>query len=554
MTKPIDDFTVRAPAWSFDQTLRAAGYSVLPAIPDDKPEVDTMRVMILHIAAAADAEEELNLWTRPMVGMPNGASLAWWVGWWAIQRPLQLQAAEQGYTIPGTAVIEAVRETSEEAGADPEVSYGYTGTAEQVRVRYDWPGFEPLIFLRAPRMKSETHPGVEASVDLWQQLDPLEDTATPASESYSCDLATFRPGQFHDGAERKPQDEAFRAMEAPFMQALEAPMPSGVNGVMIGASGSAVTWQDPKKEKLEEVGHEEVVSDTTTLADPGSPLCPVCRKPKRGEGRFGRCVDCQRLVEAGNVWQLPQPPEGPEMRELGQDCYWARVKALKEAKQRRVELGMKPAEQMLAASQDAARAEEPARKVVVDEDTSGEEVAGADTVHAFASRETASSPDFPVMVTVRCTVCEDGKGLMPLAAARDEVAHGCKKCGADSTAIEVKSTATGVVLPGDKIGHPPPSDLEKAILAAPKPVAPPVKQPKVDHKPDLAFRAQSGGRCEWNPKTDEPATAKQPHFGCAKQATLIVGAKDAFKVCATCADRPFFARKRNRIEIKGSGR
>jgi hypothetical protein len=427
--QPLDDHSLRSPAWS-----------------------DIVAMLVDHdrLARHADPrtalEAEAKMWATPLGGHPAGLPMAWWAGWWAIQRPMQVDAMQRGYGIPGVEVLAAVNEVSEEAGTNPRVVYGaYDSTldeAPQVRVRYEWDGFESLIFLRAPALRSPTHP-VFLSVDLWQQLDPLEDTSKDAGPAMQVELATWRPGQFHDGTPRSIQDPELRRMEEDFHRAIENPAPS------TPPPPTAPAWVDPKM-----VAHKDEAGSSAVLevaAAPPPPRCPVCQAENITPVRFGRCSDCQRLIEAGNVWGLPQPPEGMELKALGQDVYWARVKAVKEAKQRRHELGLKPAEKMLEA---ADKAEAKTMPDPVAEPSAYEDAVREDIQAAVA------------MVTVRCTVCNENMGLMPMSEARKDAPKGCKKCGADASAIEVKSTSTGVVVTGQVLGGIP-DDPQPAAKAEP---------------------------------------------------------------------------------------
>jgi hypothetical protein len=105
---------------------------------------------------------------------------------------------------------------------------------------------------------------------------------------------------------------------------------------------------------------------------------------------------------------------------------------------------------------------------------------------------------------------------------------------------------TGAELARRAHGGPPPGPDPLVAPAPPEEASPAVP------RPDMAFRnrLETAGRCEWNPATGEPATIKRP--GCASRAVLIVGARHAFKLCATCSTLAPFARKRSRIPMPGA--
>jgi hypothetical protein len=107
---------------------------------------------------------------------------------------------------------------------------------------------------------------------------------------------------------------------------------------------------------------------------------------------------------------------------------------------------------------------------------------------------------------------------------------------------------TGAELARRAHGGPPPGPDPLVAPAPPEEASPAVPDPR----PDMAFRnrLETAGRCEWNPATGEPATVKRP--GCASRAVLIVGARHAFKLCASCAVLAPFARKRSRIAMPGA--
>ncbi len=65
--------------------------------------------------------------------------------------------------------------------------------------------------------------------------------------------------------------------------------------------------------------------------------------------------------------------------------------------------------------------------------------------------------------------------------------------------------------------------------------------------------------CEWNPLKNEPAIESQreeltAEDGCLNEATLAVGYRGDWHLCASCADLPAFSKYRRRALLSASAR
>jgi hypothetical protein len=171
---------------------------------DEDLQGETMRGRLTALINASEgsAAAELRAWLRP-VGTPSW-SFAGWLALWALQRPTFLQAVAMGYGAPGHVVMSAVRDMTGEVGSVPTVTYMRTRDG-QVVVQFEWAGYEPMIFLRAPVIRSEACVSLAISPDAWQQLDAEELLARAApDDDVATEVARLAPGRLDPGEVQPP--------------------------------------------------------------------------------------------------------------------------------------------------------------------------------------------------------------------------------------------------------------------------------------------------------------------------------------------------------------
>lgn len=164
---------------------------------------------------------ELVAWSAPIPGGPVTLTLAAWAGLLIAQRCLFLEAAEQGYVLDGPAVLALVNEIGMEEKQAPRVRVSTVkGTWDdhephgQVAVIYEFRDFDPVGFVRAPRLTSRALPHMPASIpDAWKQRDPaLVELDYPTEDPRAARLLRWLPGFFDDGTVLPPLEPDLAAM------------------------------------------------------------------------------------------------------------------------------------------------------------------------------------------------------------------------------------------------------------------------------------------------------------------------------------------------------
>ena len=275
------------------------------------------RLLMLLDASQGSASDELGLWSAP-VGLPSW-SLSSWLAMWALQRPVFLQAVELGYTVPGDAVLDVVRGTAQDAGSAPTVTYGET--SGQIALRYDWPDYEPLIFLRAPVLKSEANAALAISPDAWQQLEEDEWTARAAeTDDRATELARLGPGCLDPGEPQPPGNPDLAAfwlwlgMSDAERQAIRAVLPK------TGVDPIKVAWVDPKRTS-EETAKPDPTADSRP-ASHGTSSCEALEVTKKWDAPhgLGMSVDEIKRAERCCVCHVANEGVAPRVAQLGPMC------------------------------------------------------------------------------------------------------------------------------------------------------------------------------------------------------------------------------------------
>lgn len=206
--------------WGGPGGLVPGGWALKRTQPEKRE--DTVRTRLL--AALFESQfmgTELAAWCAPIPGGPVNLTLAAWVGALVAQRCLFLEAAEQGYQLDGPAVLALVNELALEQKLAPTVKVGtLKGTWDdhephgQIAVIYEFRDFEPVGFVRAPRMKTRTLPHMPAAIpDAWKQRDPaLLELDYPTEDPRRARLVRWLPAFFDDGTILPPLDPDMAAM------------------------------------------------------------------------------------------------------------------------------------------------------------------------------------------------------------------------------------------------------------------------------------------------------------------------------------------------------
>ncbi len=189
---------------------------------DTQRREDSVRAKLL--AALFESQfvgTELAAWSAPIPGGPVTLTLAAWAGLLIAQRCLFLEAAEQGYVLDGPAVLALVNEIGMEEKQAPRVRVSTVkGTWDdhephgQVAVIYEFRDFDPVGFVRAPRLRSRALPHMPGAIpDAWKQRDPaLLELDYPTEDPRTARLLRWLPGFFDDGTILAPSDPAMAEM------------------------------------------------------------------------------------------------------------------------------------------------------------------------------------------------------------------------------------------------------------------------------------------------------------------------------------------------------
>lgn len=193
--------------WGGPGGLVPGGWALKRTQPEKRE--DTVRTRLL--AALFESQfvgTELAAWCAPIPGGPVSLTLAQWAGALVAQRCLFLEAADRGYQLDGPAVLALVHELALEQQLAPTVKVGTLKDTwddhephGQIAVIYEFRDFDPIGFVRAPRLSSRALPlSPPAIPDAWKQRDPaLLELTYPTEDPRRARLLRWLPGFFDDG-------------------------------------------------------------------------------------------------------------------------------------------------------------------------------------------------------------------------------------------------------------------------------------------------------------------------------------------------------------------
>lgn len=174
---------------------------------------DRLMRLLSAIIDEPDERAELALLSQMVPHSSPPAPLAAWLAYWAIERPRVLAARALGYAHTGRDILMAVADIQLELGGEaPTIqvrALDAPGDPAQPCFGYTWDSLtEPLVVVRAPRLRSPGAPGAaEARPDVYRQAHAAEwDHAQDLPPGRAQDLRRWLPGIHDDGQPKPPTD------------------------------------------------------------------------------------------------------------------------------------------------------------------------------------------------------------------------------------------------------------------------------------------------------------------------------------------------------------